>query len=226
MDESEGEIECLDEDAEIVQQCVRSLPSTASVLMGMPEYFQPRPSLMVERPVSQKRKKKEEDSEYEPSDEPPPSPPSPPPAKKKLVKPFKQTKHSFTASSNALSYLKINKHPHLYQPSVQELFLKRKMFNIHIPDYDDPLCLPVRAIKAEDSDRKRLTNWNNVCLEHFKHCDTLLKPEQGCIKHSVRLAIFKNSVNKQTGKFPFISFAALLITIGLHQFLHVSSPIN
>lgn len=201
MTESEGEIECLDEDAEIVQQCVSSLPSTASILPKVPRYqHQRRPHLLVERPVQQKRKRKQDDdSEYEPTDEElPPSPPSSPTLKKKprgqLVK-----KPRHNASSEAISYLKLTKHPQLYKPTVNEEFLKRKTCDIRIPDYEDPLCLPVRALKADDSDKKRLNNWNNVCLEHFKRCDTLLRPEQGAIKKSIRTAVFKNVVNRHTG---------------------------
>lgn len=188
MAESDGEIEYLEEDAEIVQQCVQLSQETAT---ARPSY----PILLVERPrpradrEKKKRKKEEEDSDYDPAGEIIPS--------KKKQPPQKKT-NTFHITPTPVEPAK-KKVREYHDMGSREQYLIRKRHNIRIPDYDDPLCLPVRAIRAQESDKKRLNNWNNVCLEHFKYCDEILKPERGDTKKSARTAVFKNVVNKHTG---------------------------
>ncbi|XP_047036826.1 zinc finger protein 333-like [Helicoverpa zea] len=201
MAESDGDIEYLDEDADIVQQCVQVVPVQVPHLV--PRVVEKPSPLLVERmPAERKRKKRkdEEDSDYDPNDDLlPPSPPSSKGKKKrqnvvKKVKTYQRGEGVQNLKVGSSSGRKAKHFP------AKEPVIDRKLCNIRIPDYDDPLCLPVKAIKSEDSDVKRLNNWNNVCLEHFKHCDSLLKPERGDTYSSVRTVVFRNVANKQTGK--------------------------
>ncbi|KAJ8708854.1 hypothetical protein PYW08_010236 [Mythimna loreyi] len=216
MTESDGDIEFLDEDADIVQQCVQAAPVPAQdQVPHLVPRVQERPiqtPLLVERlPAERKRKRRkdEEDSDYDPNDDiVPPSPPSSKGKKKrqqvvkkvkayhKEVVPNSKAGQSVRAVQNARGHSSVKKK---YYPA-KEVVLDRKQYNIRIPDYDDPLCLPVKAIQYEESDIKRMNNWNNVCLEHFKHCDTLLKPERGDTYSSTRTVVFRNVANKQTGQ--------------------------
>ncbi|CAB3240421.1 unnamed protein product [Arctia plantaginis] len=205
MAESDNDIEFLDEDADIVQQCVQS------VQFAPPVEEKPIPFLVErERPAARaerKRKKKkyaEDDSDYDPNQDFSPSSPRSQKGKKKKpqvinkkVKTFHKVVSRVQSNPNLKVGAKVLKH---VPAKPKEILLDRKKCNINIPDYDDPLCLPVKAIKHEESDIKRLNNWNNVCLEHFKHCDNLLKPERGETNSSSRTVVFRNVVNKQTGK--------------------------
>lgn len=191
MAEFDEEIEYLEEDAEIVQQCVQQtlvaakVPSSETNLLI--ERSRPKPT---ER---RKRKKEEDDSDYDPTEELLILNKKKPPPQKKA-----KTIH-ITPSAPIQDVKKVREYHHV---SAREQYENRKKCSIRIPDYDDPLCLPVRAIKFYESDKKRLINWNNVCLEHFKYCDDLLKPERGETKKSkksIRTAVFKNVVNKVTG---------------------------
>lgn len=203
MTDSDGVIEYLEEDAEIVQLCVQQSQqqAAAAVKSDSPNTLSVEPSLLVERPRPKpvdrrKRKKEEEDSDYDPSEEIIVTKKKQPPLKKN------KTIHTVAAPAPAPpTYLIPQKKVSESNLSSREQYLNRKKFNIRIPDYDDPLCLPVRAIRVHESDKKRLDNWNNVCLEHFKYCDELLKPERGDTKKSFRTAVFKNVVNKLTGTY-------------------------
>ena len=212
MAESDGDIEFLDEDADIVQQCVQAVPPPVPIPHLVPRLEEKVTPLLVERlPAekkrSSKRKKFEDDSDYDPrNDIVPPSPPSSKGKKKKQqnVKKVKTYQKEVVSNSKAATSSKAGpsqgKKPKTvtYFPP-REVALDRKQLNIRIPDYDDPLCLPVKAIQYEESDVKRMNNWNNVCLEHFKHCDNLLKPERGDTYSSTRTVVFRNVANKQTG---------------------------
>lgn len=208
MTESDCEIEYLDEDAELVQQCFQTAVSNEPDFTLLAE--EKTVPLLVERPVSKKRKKKDDDSDYDPSEDyAPPSPPSPKTKKRKTymwrkvhkLQPQTQNRPTNKVAeagvSNFRNLKKIVKENKVL--SAKEQFAIRKKLNIRIPDYDDPLCLPVKAVKNENVDVKRLGVWNNVCLEHFKHCDTLLRPERGETKGSTRTVVLRNVVNKQLG---------------------------
>lgn len=200
MAESDNDIEFLDEDADIVQQCVQA------VQYAPPIEEKPIPFLVErERPAARSERKRrrkkvaEDDSDYDPNqDNIPPSPPSQRGKKKKQQVINKKVKTYNKVVSNP--NLKVRTKALKPVPAkFEEILLDRNKCNINIPDYDDPLCLPVKAIKQEESDIKRLNNWNNVCLEHFKHFDNLLKPERGETNSSSRTVVFRNVVNKQSG---------------------------
>ncbi|KOB74741.1 Suppressor of Hairy wing, partial [Operophtera brumata] len=165
MAESDGEIEYLEEDAEIVQQCVQQSQQTAVKRSPALPVKRSRPRADRER---KKRKMEEEDSDYDAAAEIIPT--------KKKQPPHRKTNTYQIAPTPVEPAKKTVREYH--DMGAKEQYLIRKKHNIRIPDYDDPLCLPVRAIRVQESDKKRLENWNNVCLEHFKYCDEILKPER------------------------------------------------
>lgn len=212
MADSDGDIEFLDEDADIVQQCVQAAPVPIPVLVPkveVEENIESVPLLIERQPVERKRKRRkdEEDSDYDPNDDVlPPSPAPSSKSKKKRQNVVKKVKSyhregvpnlKVAPKENRFQYTGPRKKPKHFP--VREVILDRKKCKIRIPDYDDPLCLPVKAVKNEALDIKRLNNWNNVCLEHFKHCDSLLKPERGDTRSSARTVVFRNVINKQSG---------------------------
>ncbi|CAH0598168.1 unnamed protein product [Chrysodeixis includens] len=193
MGDSDCDIEYLDEDADIVQQCVQTVP------ILVPQYEEKVTPLLVERqPVERRRKRRkdEEDSDYDPSQDLIPASPPNARGRKKRQQIVKKVK----AYHKDVPSLKVGPGRKSKFFSAKDPPLDRKLCNIRIPDYDDPLCLPVKAIKSETTDLKRLNDWNNVCLEHFKHCDNLLKPERGETNSSTRTVVFRNVVNKQSDK--------------------------
>ncbi|XP_030026319.2 uncharacterized protein LOC115444617 [Manduca sexta] len=192
MADADCEIEYLDEDAEIVQQCFQT-PRVPEVVVTKDT------PLLVERAEKRRKRKKDDDSDYDPSEDyVPPSPPNPKNKKKRhgLKRSFKVEREMNVPNLKGIK--KIIKENQLL--STEEQLAIRKKLNIRIPDYDDPLCLPVKALRQEENDLKRLNVWNNVCLEHFKHCDTMLRPERGETKSSVRSVVLRNVMNKQTRK--------------------------
>lgn len=211
MIDSDCEIEYLDEDADIVEQIVQIQPSqNAFTVTVKNERLSP---LLVERekPVKRKRIKKEYDSDYDydPSEDiMVPSPPSPKTSSKpkkrkaaltkKLYKPEKSEPELNFKEKKKLSFKKVMRENRIL--SGKEEYEMHKNFNIRIPDFGDPLCLPVKAIQNDINDCKRLETWNNVCLEHFKHCDSLLQPDKGETKSSIRTVVLRNVINKQIGR--------------------------
>ncbi|XP_059056042.1 uncharacterized protein LOC131849928 [Achroia grisella] len=204
MADSPSGIEFLDEDADIVQQCVQNTTAPED-----PEQY-----LVERKPVrsKQKRKLQEEDSDYDPRDDA--SSPDLSVKKKKNIK--KMPKYSSTptntVSKASRTLTPTNPPRRLTQPNpsaqnkpskskikIKEVSPKNR--NVRIPDFEDPLCLPVRAIKKSENDAKKLKSWNNACLEHFKHSDNVLKPERGVTKSSTRSIVLRNIVNKATGKY-------------------------
>ncbi|KPJ03896.1 hypothetical protein RR46_01848 [Papilio xuthus] len=195
MAEDDGEIEFLDEDADIVQQCVHTDEDP-------PPLEAPIPFLVERSPVEKPRKKRktEEDSDYEPSKDA-----SSKPKKRKTPKiprsSIKSQKYEYFAQSAPIKY-KVKE----YGPKkMKKLQMKREniprtQLDIRIPDYDDPLCMPVRAVKKDGSDTTKLKIWNNLCLEHFKKSDTVLRPDSGETVSSKRTVLLKNVFNKFTGR--------------------------
>ncbi|XP_049881040.1 uncharacterized protein LOC126377361 isoform X2 [Pectinophora gossypiella] len=86
------------------------------------------------------------------------------------------------------------------KPTPLYSIVERKKLDIKIPDYDDPLCLPVKAIKKDDNDLRRLRNWNNLCLDQFKKCDGSLRVDKGTVVSSTKTIVLRNVKNKTTGK--------------------------
>lgn len=198
MGDSDGDIEYLDEDADIVQQCVQTVPILVS------QYEEKVTPLLIERQPAERRRKRrkdEEDSDYDPSQDLTPSSPPSTKGRKRRQHVVKKVK---AYHKDVVPSLKVGpgRKPKFFP--AKEPPLDRKQCNIRIPDYDDPLCLPVKAIKNETTDLKRLNDWNNVCLEHFKHCDNLLKPERGETHSSTRTVVFRNVVNKQSSMYSIL----------------------
>lgn len=199
-DETDCEIEYLDEDAEIVQQCVQiPIQSNARLSYGTDQ------QLLVERGAEKKRSKRkaydEDDSDYTPIHEPE----SPKRVKRKAPTQVKRNaKVNNTSTGQNVVKGRLYNPTRIFKNSntstLVDDYMMRKKMDIRIPDYDDPLCLPVRALKRSGSDLQRLRNWNNVCLEHFKHCNTMLRPEKGETKSSTRAIVLRNVVHKETGK--------------------------
>lgn len=205
MTESDCEIEYLDEDADIVQQLVQSQPLELTPDPILDEKVDP--PLLVERPKKRKRiskKVEESDDDYDPMEDMVPSPPSPKTKKKKPV--VAKRPHKVERSPQVNEYLrfkkmtikKVMRENRVLTGKEQYEILKK--LNLKIPDFVDPLCLPVKAVNNDIGDCKRLETWNNVCLEHFKHCDTILKPERGETKSSLRTVVLRNVFNKRAGK--------------------------
>ncbi|KAL4709694.1 hypothetical protein ACJJTC_007425 [Scirpophaga incertulas] len=198
--EVDGEIEYLDEDAELVQQCVIQFPS--AVLPVAPiEYKQDEgQDLLVQRVTrSKKRKIEEKDSDYDPNEDS--APVSPVPAQTTSKKKKTVAKKTITSTKTTL----------ITPPSLQRNFSKnqavkvnefiaRKNMDIHIPDYDDPLCLPVRAVVKSESAHKTLKNWNNLCIERLRQSDRLLRPEKGDVQGSKRTVVVRKVNNKLSGE--------------------------
>lgn len=194
MAEDDGDIEFLDEDAEIVQQCVHTVEDP-------PPLKAPIPFLVERSPVDKPRKKRkmEEDSDYEPSKDIPSK------YKKrktpKLPRTMKSQKYEHFAQSTPLKYKVKEYGPRKVKKSqIKTEEIPRSQLDIRIPDYDDPLCMPVRAVKKDDGDTTKLKIWNNLCLEHFKKSDTSLRADNGETVSSKRTIVLKNIFNKFTGK--------------------------
>ncbi|XP_047539314.1 zinc finger protein 652-like [Vanessa atalanta] len=194
-EDEDCEIEFLDEDADIVQQCVQNVDNETDIKPALMET-----TLLVERVPNEKptrkRRKKEEDSDYDPTEDLPTRS-----RKKKLQQYPRQSatrgrrfESSYVHKTDGRSERKYRK------LDSKAVFVNRKLLNIKIPDYDDPLCLPVRAMKKDEWDARKLKNWNNLCLEHFKHYDNPLRAEKEQTVSSKRTIVLRNIHNKMTGK--------------------------
>lgn len=190
----DGEIEFLDEDADIVQQCVQNVEAEPLVPQGPLV----ETTLLVERVKNERprrKRKKEEDSDYDPTEDLTQRP------RKKRQQNFPRQGAPRGRPSHS-SYLqrteiKVVRKPKKQVPKLD--FMDRKKLDIRIPDYDDPLCLPVRALKKDEWDARKLKNWNNLCLEHFKHFDNPLRAEKEPTTSSKRTVVLRNMHNKMTG---------------------------
>lgn len=199
-EEAECEIEFLDEDADIVQQCVQTVENETDVKPTLGE-----PILLVERVPNEKRpnqtrrrrRKQEEDSDYDPTED--------------LPQRNRKRKQNHFARQTATrgrrfapSYvhkIDIKEEQKPKKLSTKYESVNRKLLNIRIPDYDDPLCLPVRALKKDEWDAIKLRNWNNLCLENFKNFDNPLRAEKEPTVSSKRTVVLRNILNKVTGNF-------------------------
>lgn len=192
----DGEIEFLDEDADIVQQCVQNVDEP--ILKPAVET-----TLLVERVKNEKprrKRKKEEDSDYDPSEDIIQR------NRKKRQQifprqgargPGRPPNSSNIFRSNDKDSIKEVRKSKKYIAKVN--FFDRKKLDIKIPDYDDPLCLPVRALKKDEWDARKLRNWNNLCLENFKNYDNPLRAEKETTVSSKRTVVLRNMFNKMTG---------------------------
>lgn len=190
----DGEIEFLDEDADIVQQCVQNVDEP--ILKPVIET-----TLLVERVKNEKprrKRKKEEDSDYDPSED-------------IIQRNRKKRQQNFPRQGASRGPGRPPNSSYLIRNDVKEVrktkkyvakgnFFDRKKLDIKIPDYDDPLCLPVRALKKDEWDARKLRNWNNLCLDNFKNYDKLLRAEKEPTVSSKRTVVLRNMFNKMTGK--------------------------
>ncbi|KAL0810692.1 hypothetical protein ABMA28_010021 [Loxostege sticticalis] len=195
----ECEIEYLDEDAEIVQQCVQppnssiSSSSTSKQTTNYVSLLQQR-GLLVEREIERKRKRKkdEEDSDYDPSEDLHALDSAK--KKKRPVVPIRKVGRKSILPLNTFITNTGKK-----AIAIDDIRARKKL-DIRIPDYDDPLCLPVRAIINSNNDLQKVRHWNNMCLEHFKNASGVQRPEKAKTKSSARTVVLRNVVHKETGK--------------------------
>ncbi|CAH2098507.1 unnamed protein product [Euphydryas editha] len=195
-EEADCEIEFLDEDADIVQQCVQTVENETDIKPALVE-----PTLLVERvpnekPTRRKRRKKEEDSDYDPTEDLPQRNRK----RKQTNFPRQTTTRGRPFASSYIHKTDIKEERKSKNLGTKYDFINRKQLNIRIPDYDDPLCLPVRALKKDEWDARKLRNWNNLCLENFKQFDNPLRAEKQPTVSSKRTVVLRNIHNKLTGK--------------------------
>ncbi|XP_032521998.2 myoneurin-like [Danaus plexippus] len=199
--EADGEIEFLEEDADIVQQCVYNnedsqsyLDSSQLMVVEPDDTIQeesPRNTLLVERVSNdrrrRRRRKDEEDSDYNPHDDMPP----------------KKKKRQGRPRRVEVPVRKIDATDRVHvttKTTVRRYEKNRKKMDIRIPDYEDPLCLPVRALLKEEGNVQKLKNWNNLCLEHFRNYDLPLRADKEETVASKRTVVLRNLYNNMTGK--------------------------
>ncbi|XP_072946387.1 uncharacterized protein [Epargyreus clarus] len=193
------EIEFLDEDADIVQQCVQSQPVNEEPPAHVIQKPTPViPPLLVERtnpnPYVRRRKRKkvdEDDSDYDPTDDKPQR------GRKRRTNTPRQI-HTPIRRKYEQSPIPVEVRKVLKRKPIEEM--DRRNLTIRVPDFDDPLCLPVRAILKDENDTRRLRHWNNLCLEQFKSYDRPLRPRNGEATSSKRTIVIRNLFNKQTNK--------------------------
>lgn len=207
MTESDFEIEYLDEDEELVQQCVQAtgiadssmsdalnrLPASPKYVVEMPAPESSSGSLLVERtPVARTYKrrkpmKREDDSDYDPTDD------------FEMPGPRRYKKKTQTSIPRPPSA--VERKPRVTHITNKTDDLKfRRGLGLKIPNFEDPLCLPVKAVLKDESDTRKLKNWNNLCLNHYRNHDTTLKPDAGETVGSQRTVVLRNVKNKLTGK--------------------------
>ncbi|XP_041971486.1 zinc finger protein 354A-like [Aricia agestis] len=185
-EDGEDEIEYLDEDAEIVQQCVQTAQSGERPLPN----FSIETELLVERlphdSKSSKKKKRveEDDFDYDPSEDLRVSRAK---QRKTHHSPSDTKKNVSKSSSQVTKAKKIRE-----QAPVG--FNQRKSMDIRVPDYDDPLCLPVRAVIRDSK------AWNDLCLEKFKQLDRPMRVDKEETVASKRIVELRN-VRNILGKF-------------------------
>lgn len=180
QEEFEGEIEFLDEDAEIVQQCVRIVGNDSK------EETKPNTNTSgiqirenVKQATAKRKRKEDDDSDYDPREEN---------IKKKKRQPTTQQNVSRGLQIQIAPKPLIKKDPFSHK---MDLVVRRKL-QIKVPDYDDPLCLPVRALRKDNPEKLKLKNWNNLCLEQFKNYDASLRVDKQPTVASKRIVVFTN----------------------------------
>lgn len=231
----ECEIEYLDEDEELVQQCMQIVHTTPIIAKVESLDIESNDHLLVERKFdhsSSKRriKTEEEDSDYDPRDDMTQF------KKKKIMKkpPRKIIKID---SQQASLYLKRNvesvqkplktySRVHIDQrlqviqkkttskmikvkdvrparpltKTSEDILKERKKLDIKIPDFEDPLCLPVRAFVKDNLEMKKLKNWNNLCLSYLTKGNEALET-RGKTTSSKRTVVLSNSRNRADGMY-------------------------
>lgn len=232
MAADECEIEYLDEDEELLQQCMQIVHTP---LIARVENFGGSGSndqLLVERKFDNSAGKKrirteEEDSDYDPNDNKVLL------KKKKIIK--KPQKKIIKIDSQQAS-LYVNRNESVQKPlktysranvaqklqaiqkkttskmikvkelrparpitkTSEELLKERKKLDIKIPNFEDPLCLPVRAVVMDNNELKKLKYWNNLCLSSLTKGNDGLQ-SQGKVVSSKRTVVLSNNRNRNDG---------------------------
>lgn len=239
MGESDGEIEYLDEDEEIVNHCVKyankSYDLAVKNAIPTPKPATPRneyqKSLIADRGRSRKRRRssvyEEPDSDYDPTNDI---------RIEKGIKPLRQPSRRLRGSSTSTEKVRPQNQPIKVKKTrsesvssqekdeppksqrrkasegqakvkqeekeeeesedISDMIIKRREMDITIPDYDDPLCLPVRVVSKVWSDRERLKKWNNMCLRYYQRYRDLQKD----VVTTTRELTFRSRRNPMTGK--------------------------
>ncbi|XP_023949505.2 RE1-silencing transcription factor A [Bicyclus anynana] len=197
-EEFEGDIEFLDEDADIVQQCVLNVDKKAQLWVTEPVAgIQVENNLLVEsvdetqERLRRKRKQptaKDDDPDYDPTEEIT--------LKSRKRRSFVPQNELRLKVTEFIPKSEIKKDRFCHK---MDLEVRRKL-QLRVPDYNDPLCLPVRSVNKDYSEQKKLKNWNNLCLDHFKNHDTLLRVNKKPTVASKRITVLKNIHNRISGK--------------------------
>lgn len=233
----ECEIEYLDEDEELVQQCMQIVQTTPVPDKAKVESLdsESNDDLLVERKfdhsaVKRRNKTEEEDSDYDPRDDMLQL------KKKKIIK--KPPKRIIKIDSQQVSFYVRNNAENVQKPlktysrvleqglhaiqkktaskmikvkevrpvprpvtkTTEEMLKERKKLDIRIPDFEDPLCLPVRAFLKDNAELKKLKSWNNLCLSYLTKGNEALET-RGKINSSKRTVVLSNSRNRIDGKY-------------------------
>lgn len=234
MATDECEIEYLDEDEELVYQCMQIVQTTPTIAkVESLDDSRYNDHLLVERKfdssgAKRRIKSEEEDSDYDPRDDISQI------KKKKIIKrpPKKIVKIDTHQASLFLkrnvenvqkplkTYSRVHIDPKLQaiqkkptskmikvkdvrpaRPIIktsEEILKERKKLDIKIPDFEDPLCLPVRAFVKDNLEMKKLKNWNNLCLSYLTRGNEALETS-GKTTSSKRTIVLSNSRNRMDG---------------------------
>lgn len=230
----ECEIEYLDEDEELVQQCMQIVHTTPIIAKVESLEIESNGQLLVERKfdhfaAKKRTKTEEEDSDYDPRDDmlhlkkkkmikrPP----------KKIIKIesqpanfyIKKNVESVQRPLRTYSRVHVDQRMQVIQKktskmikvkdvrparpvtkSSEEIIRERKKLDIKIPDFEDPLCLPVRAFIKDNVDMKKLKNWNNLCLSYLTKGNEALET-RGTTTSSKRTIVLSNNRNRTDGMY-------------------------
>ncbi|XP_037966930.2 uncharacterized protein LOC105390159 [Plutella xylostella] len=204
MTESDGEIEYLDEDADIVEKCIQTaLPVVPEVVLkpalekltSIPDAT--AKPLLVERSSKKKRVYDNAGSDYDPSEDLRPAK-RPNRSRQSLNKSGgNKSLQATTPKAQQPKQATSISEPNAIEPKDIE---SRRKLDIKIPDYEDPLCLPVKLVKHDGADVRMLRTWNKLCLDRLKVADEGLSPKSGEAVGSRRSIVLRHVKHSQTGK--------------------------
>lgn len=231
----ECEIEYLDEDEELVQQCMQIVQTTPNISKVESLAIKSNDHLLVERKFDHSAPKKrnkteEEDSDYDPTDDMLEL------KKKKIVKkppkkilkieaqqaPYYLKRNVESVQKPIKTYSRVHIDQKL-QPiqkkatskiikvkdvryarpvtkTSEEILKERKKLDIKIPDFEDPLCLPVRAFLKDNAAFRKLKSWNNLCLSYLTKGNEALET-RGNVTSSKRTIVLSNNRNRVDGTY-------------------------
>ncbi|GBP03421.1 hypothetical protein EVAR_101790_1 [Eumeta japonica] len=217
MSDSDGAIEYLDEDADIVQQCV--ITSNVDVpIVPMPVIKSP---LLVERKrrtvasshhshsAQKRRKDVDDDEDYDP--------------RKNANSKMKRKSYSVHKKSSPFNRIKTpvapafsptpkEIHTQKFVSSTENVIVKQKTEPkttveadkpsneiVHVYDYRDPLCIRDEPFVGNEEEMGHIKDWNRLCYEQLiKHENPLMPDEPDT--YTKKSLIFRNVCNNLTGK--------------------------